>query len=145
GNGDVVGQEVPYSVMVNEKYTHMENAVFTDDIPEGMELFDGSVKVEKIVNGASQVIKDYEIKSTNPLVINLNTINHKHKISYKLKVTEFKNEYLNRAIITSSTTGSESDSVKAIPKEDAKGDSHINKTIRYPGSQINPSSDGTII
>ena len=144
-NGDVVGQEVPYSVMVNEKYTHMENAVFTDDIPEGMELVDGSVKVEKIVNGASQVVKDYEIKSTNPLVINLNTINHKHKISYKLKVTEFKNEYLNKATITSSTTGSESDSVKAIPKEDAKGDSHINKTIRYPGSYISPNSDGTII
>ncbi|MEX6586718.1 SpaA isopeptide-forming pilin-related protein [Paraclostridium bifermentans] len=144
-NGDVVGQEVPYSVMVNEKYTHMENAVFTDDIPEGMELVDGSVKVEKIVNGASQVIKDYEIKSTNPLVINLNTINHKHKISYKLKVTEFKNEYLNRAIITSSTTGSESDSVKAIPKEDAKGDSHINKTIIRPGSSIRPNEQGSFI
>ena len=141
--GSIVGQEIPYSIAINEKYTKMDNATLTDNIPEGMELVEGSISLKKIVNGEEVEVTPVII-SKNPLKIDLGDINHKHVLSYKLKIVEEKKEYVNEAIITSDTTKSEKDKVVAVPEEDIKGDTDISKSV-VGDSVIKPDANGSLI
>ena len=142
--GSIVGQEVEYTVVVNEKYTVLENAILTDAIPDGMEYIEGSMAIKEAnLNGTEADITP-NITSTNPLTVNFGTINKKYIVTYKCKVTEEKERYVNTATISSSNNESKSDSVTAIPAEDTKGADDINKSI-VGNSTLTPDDKGSLV
>lgn len=129
--GIVVGEEVEYSVLINEKATSLKDAAFEDAIPTGMTLIEDSVKLEKLSeDGTGKEVKcDPKIKN-NILSIDLGDISNTYVITYKTKVEEGRAKYVNSAKITSSNNKDAEDSVTATAEiVDRPGDSNVVKTV----------------
>ena len=129
--GVVIGEEVDYSVLINEKATTLKDAIFEDAIPAGMILVEDSVKLSKLSeDGKGKEIEcDSKIKN-NVLSIKLGDINSSYVLTYKTKVKETKAKYVNSAKITSSNKKDAEDSVTATPEiVDKPGNKNIEKTV----------------
>lgn len=143
--GSIIGQIVPYSVMINEKYLLMEDAQFTDVIPDGMEMVEGSLKVQKL-DGDTFIDVEVNVTSYNPLMLDLGTIKEPYQISYDLKVVEEKASYLNEAIISSKNHPSENDYVIAEPSKNwPNGNNYIIKYLPSHQTSLTPDVNGSVI
>lgn len=143
--GSIIGQIVPYSVMINEKYLLMENAQFIDAIPAGMEIVEDSLKVQKMEDG-TLVDVEVNITSYNPLMLDLGTIKEPYKISYDLKVVEDKESYINEATINSTNQPSSTDQAIAKPPMNwPTGDRYLVKYLSSHQSHLTPDVNGSVV
>lgn len=145
-DGSIVGREITYSIAVNEKYAPMTGVVLKDTIPMGMSLVDGSIAIERYINGSrvdvtSQMGINYE---GGIISINLGDINQKHVVTYKLRVDRELESYINMAVMDSNSHEAKEDSVTLRPTEDEKDDNNIVKVINGK-SDLLPNNNGSYV
>ncbi|WP_071162425.1 SpaA isopeptide-forming pilin-related protein [[Clostridium] dakarense] len=138
-----IGDEIGYTLVVNQNGEKIKNAVINDILPQGTKYKESSASIYYYDSqGSYQFDPNSSDKVTvkdNKMTIKLGDIKDKYLIYYRLVVTDKQEEYKNKAIIsyddeTSSSNSTvkyekDSGSINAIKKVDKKtlkdGDNQI--------------------
>ncbi|MGL4572834.1 MAG: SpaA isopeptide-forming pilin-related protein, partial [Clostridium sp.] len=115
-NNPAVGKTVKYAIYVNEKFAHLNNAVLTDRIPEGMSLIEDSVIVQEVkADGTSKDVtadmKNMISKSPGNLQVNFANISSEYIVKYTTKINTQKPQYENTAKLQTETGNLESSTI----------------------------------
>lgn len=114
-NGNVVGMvnmvdnRVTYTLDINPSNKNIENAVVEDNIPKGMKLVDGSIRIGNYdISGnfewVTNKIKDKIKFENNKLTVNIGNTNRHYLIYYDLEVTKREKAYNNTAKLSYDNT-----------------------------------------
>ncbi|MEF9992622.1 MAG: SpaA isopeptide-forming pilin-related protein, partial [Romboutsia sp.] len=121
GNNVVVGDEVDYQIFVNEQKKTVHNAKLLDKLPQGTEIIEDSIKIEKEIQTYDSisrpqwrnedVTKDFKdsdmsngtlsvsVENNELSVVFPNKIIEKYYVKYKIRITDAHEVYENIAYL----------------------------------------------